>query len=285
MKAYIFPGQGAQFKGMGKDLFSEFPDHTKIADEILGYSIEELCIDDPQKRLGNTLYTQPAMFVVNALSYLKLKNLDEQLPDYVAGHSLGEYNALFAAECFSFEQGLRLVLKRASVMSEAKNGGMAAILGALPRDIQSLIEESGLNDIQIANMNTMKQNIVSGAIADLREFEKKVQQSDFTYIPLPVSGAFHSKYMEDSRKEFTEYLRHIEFNWLRIPVISNVEALPYSQAKIKTLLALQITSPVRWFESMQYLRGNGVHTIDEVGQGDMLTKMLSKIDVELKTGA
>src|SRR5205823_13876450 len=125
MLAYIFPGQGSQTRGMGGNLFDDFPELTAQADAILGYSIKKLCLEDPNQELNQTQFTQPALFVVNALTFLK-KN---QKPDYVAGHSLGEYNALFAAEVFDFATGLNLVKKRGELMSEAKNGGMAAVIG------------------------------------------------------------------------------------------------------------------------------------------------------------
>ena len=128
MKAYVFPGQGSQKKGMGEDLFDEFADITKKADEILGYSIKDLCLNNPDQNLNQTQYTQPAMYVVNAMTYLKKKQDSKDFPDYVAGHSLGEYNALHAAGVFSFENGLKLVKKRGELMSKAKKGGMAAIL-------------------------------------------------------------------------------------------------------------------------------------------------------------
>src|SRR4051812_36667715 len=129
-KAYVFPGQGSQRKGMGENLFDEFPELTKKADKILGYSIKELCLNDSDSKLNQTQYTQPALYVVNALSYQKKIKDEGKQPDYLAGHSLGEYNALQAAGIFSFEDGLKLVKKRGELMSQAKNGGMAAILNA-----------------------------------------------------------------------------------------------------------------------------------------------------------
>ena len=128
MKTYIFPGQGSQAKGMGGDLFNEFKELTDTADKVLGYSIKELCLEDPRSELNKTQFTQPALFVVNALTYYKRIQETGKKPDYVAGHSLGELNALLAAECFSFEQGLKIVKKRGELMSEAPSGGMAAIL-------------------------------------------------------------------------------------------------------------------------------------------------------------
>jgi malonyl CoA-acyl carrier protein transacylase len=282
MRAVIFPGQGSQFKGMGAELFAQFPEQVTIADRVLGYSIAELCTEDPRRELGQTAQTQPAVFVVNALSYLSVQAIEEQPPDYVAGHSLGEYNALLAAGAFDFETGLRLVQKRATLMAGATGGGMAAVIGIDAHDLAQLLAQAGYPRVEIANLNTRLQNILSGPREDLAAIEPHVQARGLNFVPLPVSGAFHSVAMKEAQAEFNEYLRAFEFDWLRIPVISNVEALPYSQAKIKSLLSLQITSPVRWFDTIAYLRRNGASVIDEVGPGSVLTKMLAKIDAEMR---
>jgi len=280
MKAFIFPGQGSQFKGMGQELFHRYPEYSDVASNILGYSISELCVLDPNKQLNQTLYTQPALYVVNALSYLQIKEFDDQAPDIVAGHSLGEYNALLAAEVYSFERGLELVKERARLMAKAEGGGMAVILGVQAAEISELITESGLSDVELANLNTLEQNVVAGDKQQLAQFERLVQDSDCCFIPLPVSGAFHSKAMENAKREYLEHLKGVEFSWIRIPVVSNVEARPYQQSKIKTLLSGQITSSVRWRDSIKFMRSTGVGSIIEVGPGDVLTNMASKIDME-----
>src|SRR5690606_35248979 len=143
----MFPGQGSQSKGMGGMLFDEFQELTEKADKILGYSIKELCLEDSGKELGQTQFTQPALYVVNALSYFKKIKETGQKPDFVAGHSLGEFNALLAAECFDFEAGLKLVKKRGELMSEAGGGGMAAIINAGKEEIESILEKNGLTGI------------------------------------------------------------------------------------------------------------------------------------------
>lgn len=282
MRAVVFPGQGSQFKSMGRDLFSRFPELVELADSSLGYSIADLCINDPDSKLGQTRYTQPAMYVVNALHFLASKETEDQAPDFVAGHSLGEYSALLAAEAFDFETGLRLVQKRANAMAEARNGGMAAVIGAEAADLRALLDRSDCAGLTIANRNTLLQNILSGPTEDLRRAEELIRDSGYTIVPLPVSCAFHSSAMSDAQAEFSEYLRTVEFNWLRTPVISNVEATPYSQSKIKSLLSLQITSPVRWLDTILYMRRNGASLIEEIGPGTVLRDMLAKIDRELK---
>jgi trans-AT polyketide synthase, acyltransferase and oxidoreductase domains len=154
MTTYIFPGQGSQVKGMGADLFSAYPSHIQQADNILGYSIARLCLEDPDNQLNNTNYTQPALYIVNALSYLKKIQEDQTTPNYVAGHSLGEYSALFAAGVFDFETGLKLVQKRGELMHQATGGGMAAVIGLQNDAVDNVIKQNALSTISIANVNS-----------------------------------------------------------------------------------------------------------------------------------
>src|SRR5437762_401122 len=167
MTVFLFPGQGSQRKGMGNTLFDEFKEAIASADEILGYSIKELCLHDPHQQLGKTQFTQPALYVVNALSYLKKMKETGQAPDYVAGHSLGEYSALFAAGAFDFETGLRLVKKRGELMSQAIGGGMAAVIGFTLEQVDQVLKECGLTGIDIANYNTPTQIVIAGLKADI----------------------------------------------------------------------------------------------------------------------
>jgi len=167
--AVVFPGQGAQSKGMGKDLFAAYPEQTDKASEILGYSIRELCVDDPDNRLNQTQYTQPALYVVNALG---LRQMQESgaVPadiDVLAGHSLGEYNALLAAGVFDFETGLRLVVERGRLMSQAAGGGMAAVVGLGADALRAALDEAGLQSVDLANFNTPSQIVISGPAADI----------------------------------------------------------------------------------------------------------------------
>lgn len=281
MKAYLFPGQGSQKKGMGADLFDAYPDLTAKADNILGYSIKELCLEDPRRELTQTQFTQPALFVVNALMYLR--NLEEgnAKPDFVAGHSLGEYNALFAAGCFDFETGLRLVQRRGALMSQAKDGGMAAVIGLVEDQVRDILEKSGMDELDIANLNTTYQVVLSGPkqqINDIKPFfeEAKVKM----YTPLKVSAAFHSRYMEPARDEFAAFLNEFDLADPEIPVIANITARPYEPGAIRQNLANQITGSVRWTDSIRYLLGFGVTDFQEVGPGKVLAKMQKKIETE-----
>ncbi len=166
-ECFIFPGQGSQEKGMGKQLFEAYPELTKVADHILGYSIENLCLADSRQVLDHTEYTQPALYVVNALSYLHEREIRGLEPGFLAGHSLGEYSALFAAGVFDFETGLRLVQKRGALMAEAKGGGMAAVIGMDAPQTMKVLSDSGLDSIDIANINSPQQTVISGARADV----------------------------------------------------------------------------------------------------------------------
>ncbi|SUX55274.1 acyltransferase domain-containing protein [Chromobacterium vaccinii] len=158
MKVFMFPGQGSQYKGMGGDLFDGFKDLADKADGILGYSLRELCIDDPRGELNQTRFTQPALYVVNALSYFRKLEEGSGKPDFLAGHSLGEFNALMAAGCYDFETGLKLVQKRGELMGEVSNGAMAAIVNAGKEEIESALAENGLSNVFIANYNTPRKS-------------------------------------------------------------------------------------------------------------------------------
>lgn len=277
MKTFVFPGQGSQSKGMGADLFDHFSDYTQKASDILGYSIKELCLEDPEGNLKQTQYTQPALYIVNALSYMKRMEAGETAPDFVAGHSLGEYDAIFAAGGFDFETGVRLVQKRGELMSQASGGGMAAVMGMLPEEIRAMLDENGFENIDIANLNCPGQIVVSGLKDDIKSARSAFKAAKKKYIPLKVSGAFHSRYMEDSAKQFSDFLENFQFDDLKIPVISNVTAQPYLNSDLKDNLVRQITSSVRWIESVNYLKSQGEMSFEEIGPGNVLTGLISKI--------
>lgn len=280
MLAYVFPGQGAQFRGMGETLFDEFPELTAKADKILRYSIKELCISDPHRQLNKTQFTQPALYIVNVLSYLQKIRQTGKKPDYVAGHSLGEYNALFAAEALDFETGLRLVQKRGELMSQATNGRMAAIIGLTKEKVSQVIADNKLNNIDIANHNSALQITIAGLRDQIEAAQPVFEKAGASmYILLNVSGAFHSRYMADAGKIYAQYLNSFEFAPPLIPVISNVYARPYRAEDLKRNLTQQITQTVNWVDSIRYLMGRGEVEIVEVGPGKTLTK-LTKIICE-----
>lgn len=277
MKTYVFPGQGSQKKKMGGSLFDKFESLTREADSILGYSVKELCLEDPDNRLNQTEFTQPALYVVNALSYYEKLQESERAPDFLAGHSLGEFNALLAAECFSFETGLRLVHKRGELMAQAPEGTMAAVLNASAQEIRTILDDNGLTTIDLANFNAASQVVLSGPPEDVKAARPLFQSGKHLFAPLNTNGAFHSRYMESARREFTRFLETVRFSPQKVPVISNVTARPYEDHRAKELLAGQLTSAVRWSESVEHLLGLGEMEFEELGHGNVLTKLVKKI--------
>lgn len=273
MKTFMFPGQGSQAKGMGGNLFDDFPDLTEKANKILGYSIKDLCLEDPNRKLSQTQYTQPALYVVNALSYFKRIEESGNKPDYVAGHSLGEFNALLAAECFDFEAGLKLVKKRGELMSKATDGGMAAIINATKEDIETILTKHGLGKIDIANYNAPSQIVISGAKEEIAKSQEFFQEGKMLFFPLNTSGAFHSRFMKPARDKFRTYLKKFKLAEPTISVISNVTARPYGKDDVQENLANQIASAVKWSESIQYLLDQGEMEFGEIGHGDVLRNL------------
>ncbi len=281
MIAYVFPGQGSQQKGMGCDLFDKYKELTEVADRVLGYSIKQLCLEDPNHELQQTQFTQPALFVVNALSYLKESKEGTIKPDYVAGHSLGEYSALFAAGVFDFETGLKLVKKRGELMSQAENGGMAAIVGFTDEKVSEILKRYNLTSIDIANFNTPTQIVISGLKDDI-ESAKPIFEAEGAkaYIVLKVSGAFHSRYMAEASEEFALFLKQFEFQNPNIPVIANVNARPYRNNELKLNIVNQITHSVRWTDSIRYLMGKNDIEIIQIGPGAVISGLVKTIKNE-----
>ncbi|BBB92533.1 MAG TPA: ACP S-malonyltransferase [Methylomusa anaerophila] len=282
MITYVFPGQGSQSKGMGGELFDEFKELTAKADSILGYSIKQLCLEDTNGNLGQTQFTQPALYVVNVLSYQKRVAETGKKPDYVAGHSLGEYNALYAAGAFDFETGLELVKKRGELMSRATGGGMAAVVGLAPEQIVDVLQQNNLQNVEMANFNSPTQIVISGLKTEIEKAKDifEAVKGMAMFIPLKTSGAFHSRYMSAAKAEFANFLETYKFFNLTIPVISNVHARPYRSSSTKQNLIDQITSPVKWTESIRYLMGRGEMEFEEIGPGNVLSGLVRRIKRE-----
>jgi trans-AT polyketide synthase/acyltransferase/oxidoreductase domain-containing protein len=276
-RIFLFPGQGSQKTGMGAELFAQFPDYVAQADKELGYSIAELCQTDAGGRLNETQFTQPALYVVSCLAYLKDRQ-EVGVPHFVAGHSVGEYGALFAAGAFDFVTGLKLVKKRGELMSRARDGGMAAVIGMDRDQVASVIKQHNLQHLYIANLNTPQQIVISGSREAVVNAQKVFEGAGAQmYVPLKVSGAFHSPFMAPAMEVFSIFLDQFQFSPLQIPTISNVTALPYENDEIRENLALQITHPVRWTESVRWLLNQPEPEFREVGPGRVLTGMLAKI--------
>jgi trans-AT polyketide synthase, acyltransferase and oxidoreductase domains len=277
MKVYGFPGQGSQQRGMGRDLFARFPEQTAIADRVLGYSIEELCVSDPGRRLARTEFTQPAVYVVSALSYLDRLAHDAVPADYLIGHSLGEYAALFAADVFDFETGLRLVHRRGQLMAAAGGGGMAAVVGPDEKALTRTLADSCLDGLDLANHNAPDQFVLSGPSDQIDEACAVFQRVGARAVRLNVSAPFHSRYMRDTAEQFARFLDGFTLRQPALPVLAHVNGLPYTHDDLKETLAAQITSPVRWTETVRRLMGRGDFEFVELGPGRVLTKLVSRI--------
>jgi len=277
MTTYVFPGQGSQNLGMGSQLFQEFPEHLTKANAILGYDLAELCLHDPKQQLNFTNYTQPALYVVNALAYLKKLKENPQMPDYTAGHSLGEYNALFAAQVFDFETGVKLVQKRGELMSQAEGGAMAAIIGLSSEDIETIFRDHQIKDVSIANYNSCKQIVITGAKTAVEQTQAIFEAASAMYIPLKVSGAFHSPLMQKAAEQFAVFLKDFDFAAPAIPVIANVNARAYTRETTAALLSEQITHSVMWTQSIEYLIDRGETLFEELGPGKVLAGLIRRI--------
>jgi malonyl CoA-acyl carrier protein transacylase len=284
MDVFIFPGQGSQRRGMGQDLFDEVQEFKAIEadiDALLGYSLRDLCLAAPDNLLGQTQFTQPSLYVINALYFYRERSKGS-CASYLAGHSLGEYNALHAAGAFDFLTGLRLVKKRGELMAQTKNGAMAAVIGLQPEKLEEVLRERGLATLDIANYNAPLQTVISGSTADIEHAKPILEETGAKmYIRLPVSAAFHSRYMVDTASLYSDFLSHLEFNEIKIPVISNVTGKPYpigcSTEKLRALLVEQIYKPVLWVQSIKYLNSQGISRYKELGPGNILTKLIGQI--------
>lgn len=288
MKAYVFPGQGAQFVGMGEDLYKASPLAKEMfdkADEILGFSITDLMFSGTDEDLKQTKVTQPAVFLH---SVILAKVLDVQ-PDMVAGHSLGEFSALVAAGAMSFEDGLKLVSQRAMAMQKAcelQPSTMAAIIGLEDEVVEKVCEE--IDEVVVAaNYNTVGQLVISGSIAGIDQaIEKLNELGAKRALKLPVGGAFHSPLMEPARVELEAAIDATEFSAPVCPVYQNVTATAQTDpAVIKENLKTQLASPVKWTQTVQNMIADGAVEFTEVGPGRALQGMIKKVDRKMSAAS
>ncbi|HOY39050.1 MAG TPA: ACP S-malonyltransferase [Prolixibacteraceae bacterium] len=288
MKAYVFPGQGAQFPGMGKDLFGNSSTIAALfhkANEIVGYNLTEIMFQGTPEELKQTKVTQPAIFTHSVL--LAIANGNNFTPDMVAGHSLGEFSALTAAGALSFEDGLSLVLKRALAMQkacEAAASTMAAVLNADDALIAEICQS--VDDIVVpANFNSPGQVVISGTIRGIDlAIEKLTAAGVRKVIKLPVGGAFHSPVMEPAREELAAAIENTKFAAPRCPVYQNVDAKPHTNpVEIKQNLILQLTSPVLWTQTVKNMVADGADMFIESGPGTVLQGLVKKIAPEVNT--
>lgn len=281
-KAYVFPGQGAQFVGMGKDLYDSSPKARELfekANEILGYRITDIMFSGTEEDLMQTKVTQPAVFLHSVTSVLCLG--DEFKPDMVAGHSLGEFSALVACGCLSFEDGLQLVYARAMAMQsccEKVSGTMAAIIN-LPDDTIKKVCSEIEGVVVPVNYNSPGQVVISGEVSAVDEACVKLKEAGAKRaLKLPVGGAYHSPLMEPARIELSAAIEKAEFKTPRCPIYQNVDAKPYTDPEmIKKNLLAQLTAPVRWTQTVINMIGDGMDEFQECGQGLVLTGLIGRI--------
>ncbi len=283
-RVYMFPGQGSQKIGMGEELFSAYSEDVEAADAILGYSIRDLCLNGPEEKLNRTEHTQPALYVVNALTWRRKLEQDGGAPDFAIGHSLGEYNALLAAGVFDFATGLKLVRERGRLMGEARGGSMAAVVGLDTETIESVLRDNNLDSLDIANLNAPDQTVISGPAEAIGRAQPCFEKADARmFVPLKVSAAFHSRYMTPAAETFARFLEDYSFAAPGCPVIANVTAHPYADDAVATNLAAQINSAVRWTESIGHILDRAPEaSFEEVGPGKVLNGLLRKIKAARK---
>ena len=289
MKAYVFPGQGAQFEGMGKDLYDSSDIAKELlekANDILGFRITDVMFEGTAEELKQTKVTQPAIFLHSCIK-AKMAGDDFQ-PDVVAGHSLGEFSALVAAGAMSFEDGLKLVSQRALAMQKAcemQESTMAAILGLEDEVVEKICAD--IDEVVVpANYNCPGQLVISGSIEGINKACEALKEAGAKRaLVLPVGGAFHSPLMEPAREELQAAIETTEFKTPNCPIYQNVDAKPTTDATtIKTNLIAQLTSPVRWTQTMLNMIADGVDSFVEVGgTGKVLRGMIRKVDRKMPT--
>jgi len=290
--AYVFPGQGSQWVGMGRDLYNDSDVAKAVfdeADEVLGFPLSRLCFEGPEEELRRTVNAQPAI-LITSIACLKAAEAVKGMkkvgtPGFVAGHSLGEYTALVAADVLDFAQAVTLVRERGWLMEKAgrkQSGGMLAIIGLEQAMVQKICLASGA---QIANINSAEQIVISGSKKSLARASDLAQDHGARrVVPLQVSGAFHSGLMEPAIQDMTEAIAQLNFQDPSIPIVANITAQPLTTAEeIKTELITQLCNCVDWRGSVNYMAEAGITTFVEIGPGQVLSGLIKRINPEVQT--
>lgn len=272
MIACVFPGQGSQKKEMIELLKGKYKEELEIANNILGESIQEICHNE--NKLNDTRYAQPILFTIHALMYKEYCAFHEA-PQYLAGHSLGEYNALCAAKVFEFQEGIKLTKARGELMASIKNGGMLAIINQKYDKIQMIIQE--YEGIYIANYNSFSQIVVGGLEEEIQRLQNYLNSHNIINIKLNVSCAFHTPYMKQVEPLFRKYLENMELCEPEKIVISNISGVPYNKNNIIDNLCKHLFLPVQWIDVNLYMIRHGINRVIQIGGGKTLDSFFRNV--------